>query len=331
MRKPILGAALALLLGGLQAQAQTQRLCVFDILGAQGDAYNMMKDYQLVAKQWGANIELRPYTDERIASEDFKAGQCDAVTLSGLRGRQFNPFTGTIDSVGSVPTYDHMRKVIETLSNPKAAKLMVNGTYEVAAIIPLGAAYVFVNDRAINTLAKASGKKIAVLEWDKSQAKLVQRVGAQPVSSDITNFAGKFNNGVVDIIAAPAVAFRPLELWKGLGTKGGIANMPMLMITGNLIIRPDKFPAGFGQKSREYAATNMEKAFQMISREEAAIDKKFWFDVPAADKAVYVRMMRESRILLRQDGFYDPRMLKLLKKIRCDMEPANEECSQGDE
>lgn len=40
----------------------------------------------------------------------------------------------------------------------------------------------------------------------------MQAMGAQPVASDISNFFGKFNNGQVDIIACPAVAYQPLEL-----------------------------------------------------------------------------------------------------------------------
>ncbi|MFX4729001.1 putative solute-binding protein, partial [Acinetobacter baumannii] len=84
------------------------------------------------------------------------------------------------------------------------------GKFEVVGIAPLGAAYVMVRDRAINSVETAAGKKVAVLEWDRSQAKMVQQMGAQPVASDITNFASKFNNGQVDIIAAPAVAFKPL-------------------------------------------------------------------------------------------------------------------------
>ncbi len=48
---------------------------------------------------------------------------------------------------------------------------------------------------------------------------MVQQIGAQAVSADVTNFGSKFNNGQVDIIGAPAAVFRPLELHKGLGTK----------------------------------------------------------------------------------------------------------------
>ncbi|MCG4607440.1 DUF6091 family protein, partial [Bifidobacterium longum] len=70
--------------------------------------------------------------------------------------------------------------------------------------------------------------------------------------ADVTNFGAKFNNGQVDIIGAPAAVFKPLELYKGLGNKGAIVNYPILQVTGNIIIRPDKFPAGYGQKSREW-------------------------------------------------------------------------------
>ncbi|SDC77371.1 hypothetical protein SAMN05421749_1149 [Acinetobacter marinus] len=71
--------------------------CVFDLVGTQGDVYALMKDYQLASKQWGANIELKAYTDERVLTEDFKAGKCDGASITGMRGRQFNSFTGSID------------------------------------------------------------------------------------------------------------------------------------------------------------------------------------------------------------------------------------------
>ena len=309
----------------------TQTICVFDPVGTQGDAFNMMKDFRLTAAKWGTNLELRAYTDERVAAEDFKAGQCEGVIMTGLRGRQFNQFTGSIDSVGSLPTYKHVRTTIELLASPKSAALMTSGPYEVAGIVPLGAAYVFVNDRKIDSIEKAAGKKIAVLEWDKSQARMVQQLGAQPVASDITNFAGKFNNGQVDIIASPALAFKPLELYKGLGTKGAIYRFPMVQITANLIIRHDKFPAGFGQKCREYIASQMDRAFDAIRKSESEIDARYWLDITEADKQNYTRLMREARLQLTREGVYDKRTMALLKRVRCKYEPGAAECSLKDE
>jgi hypothetical protein len=190
------------------APARAQVACIFDIMGAQGEVYALARDYALHARSMGITLKLRPYTDERVALEDFKAGQCDAVMMTNLRGRQLNKFVGTLDSIGSVPTYDMLRSVIGLLMSPKSAARMVSGPYEVVSIIPLGAVYPVVNDRRINTLAKAAGKRIAAFDWDKTQASLIKQIGARPVSADITNFAGKFNNGQVDIIAAPAMAVK---------------------------------------------------------------------------------------------------------------------------
>ena len=56
------------------AQAK-QTMCVFDIVGKSGDVYALMKDYQLAAKTWGADIELKVGTNEAVIAEDFKAGK----------------------------------------------------------------------------------------------------------------------------------------------------------------------------------------------------------------------------------------------------------------
>ncbi len=332
MNKKI-NAALALtatLLLSNTAQAK-QSFCVFDLVGTAGDVYALMKDYSLAAKGWGADIELKPYTDERVAAEDFKAGKCDGVSISGMRGRQFNAFTGSIDAIGALPDLKLAVNVMQLLAKPQLANDMVNGNYEVVGVIPVGAAYLFVNDKSLNTLAKAAGKKIAVLDYDKAQAKMVQQVGAQPVSADITNFGSKFNNGQVDIIGAPIVAYKPLELYKGLGTKGGIVRFPILQVTGNVIIRKDKFPAGFGQKSREWVATQLPRAFTMLGKLEKDVPAKYWMEIPANDKIGYVKLMRESRIALTKEGIYNKKMMSLLKKVRCQSDPSSFECALNDE
>jgi TRAP-type C4-dicarboxylate transport system substrate-binding protein len=221
--KTLAVAAVTVLAASVSVQASAaNKICVFDILGAQGDAYGLMKDYALAATKMGAAVELKAYTDERTAAEDFKAGQCDGVLLTGMRGRQFNKFTGSLDSIGAIPSYAVMEKAIATLANPALASRMIEGKYEVAGVAPAGAAYLFVKSRSINHVDKLAGKKIAIFDYDKSQAKMVQKIGAQPVSSDISNFGAKFNNGAVDIIAAPAMAYKPLELYKGLGKDGAM-------------------------------------------------------------------------------------------------------------
>lgn len=307
------------------------KACIFDLMGSQGENYALARDIVLQAQRQGVQMELVPYMNEALATEDFKAGQCDAVMITNLRARQFNRFVGSVDAIGAVPNEQTLRSVLGLLLNPKTAERMVNGPYEIAGIVPLGAVYPFVDDRSINTLAKAAGKKIAVFDWDRTQRKLVQNIGAQPVSSDILNWATKFNNGQVDIIAAPGIAFRPLELHRGLGTKGAIVNMPFMQITAVMVIRHAKFKPGDGQKLRSAAASRIEDSFALIKRSEADIPSKYWSRVPQVEIDGYFRLMREARVAMTREGEYDPDMMRFLKRVRCRYEPANAECILDDE
>ena len=324
----LLAAGVAAVSAGTQAK---QTMCVFDIVGKNGDVYALMKDYQLAAKGWGADIELKVNSSESVIAEDFKAGKCDGVSITGIRGRQFNSFTGSLDAIGAITDLKLAVKVMQGLASPTFAKAMVNGKYEVVGVVPIGDAYLLVNDRSINTVAKAAGKRIAVLDYDDAQKIMASQVGATAVNSDITNFGAKFNNGQVDIIGAPAAAFKPLELQKGLGTKGAIVNYPLLQVTGNLIIHPDKFPAGFGQKSREWVKSQLPRSFTILNKMKADIPQKYWMEVPAADKPGYQNMMRLARIDLTAKGIYDKRMMKLLWQFRCKEDPKNFECALQEE
>lgn len=346
------GAALASLLLAPAAHAQGEpapapahavRVCVFDILGTAGESYNEAKDYALaMKKETGVDLVLKTYTDERVAIEDFRTGQCDGVTATALRTRQFNPIAGAIDSIGSSiivrdgkvdmkASYEVVRDTIRTFASPAAAKLMTNGDYEIAGIIPLGACYPFVNDRKINSVEAAAGKRIAAFEHDKAQAVMIQRIGAQPVSVDVTSFATKFNNGMVDIIVAPALVYRPLELYKGLGTQGGIVRLPMIILTYQMVIRQDKFPPGFGEKSRIYWLNGFDRALNAINKAEADIPADKWMTLTPKDTTRYALMMRDARIDIANRGLYNKVGLKVLKRVRCHINPTDPECSSDSE
>ena len=53
------------------AAGEARTLCVYDPSGANGDAYATMKDFQVAATAWGYDFELKPYTNEKTASDDF--------------------------------------------------------------------------------------------------------------------------------------------------------------------------------------------------------------------------------------------------------------------
>lgn len=153
------------------AWSETKSLCVFDLLGANGPIYSQMKDYKIAAMAWNVDLQLKPYTSEKRAAADFKSGQCDAVSFTGIQSRQFNLFSGSLDAMGALPTYSHLKMVITTMSSEQAAPLMINKPYEVVGVIPIGAAYLFVNDRSLvseyaDMASDLTGIRVAVMNSD---------------------------------------------------------------------------------------------------------------------------------------------------------------------
>ncbi|OFE43020.1 putative solute-binding protein [Acinetobacter towneri] len=322
---------------GFSAQAQAAKVdvCVFDLLGKSGESFQMAQEWALAAKGWGAEVNLIPRQDEAVADNDFKAGKCDGVFMTAMRARQYNKFAGSIDALGGAPSNAIAQRAISfALDKRNAAKMVTTlggKKYEVAGISPLGSAFIFVRDKNINSIEKAAGKKFAVLGYDDAQKIMVQRVGAQAVISDVSNFVAKFNNGQVDMVGAPAYAYKPLEIYKGLGNHGAMFNFPVLQVSADFVIRPEQFPAGFGQKSRDWFVKNLPKAMSMINRLEGEIPAKYKMNLSAEDKTKYQKMLRDGRMDMTKRGIYDPAMMSVLKRARCSVEKTNFECSLGGE
>ena len=317
-------------------------MCVWDVVGKTGDVYAAATDYALAMQKHGIDFDIKTYVDERVAVEDFRAGQCDGVVATAFRTRQFNAIAGSIDSIGSTTivkngkididaSYDVMRKVIQVFATPQAAKLMVEGNYEVGGIFPLGAAYPIVRDRKINSVEALSGKKVAAFDYDKAQGVMIQRIGAQPVSVDVTNIGPKFNNGFVDMVTLPAVAYKPFELHKGIGTTGGIGRFPIMIPTVQVILNRSKFPEGAGEKSRNYWLSQFDRAMHVIKLAEKGIPASAWTELPPENIPKYVLMLREARTDIDKQGLYNKVGLNIIKKARCNINPGDAECATKNE
>jgi len=310
-----------------QGVAQAQSFCVYDPLGAGGDYYSMFKDYQLAAKRWGVQIDLKAYTDDGKLTDDFKAGTCDMASMIGMRAREFNLFTGTLDAPSVLENYSQVRDMMNIMTSPKLAKYMVNGPYEVEGMVPIGAAYAITNDRWINSLERGAGKKVAIMNWDKTQFMMAKDFKVIPVPVDVTQFGDTFNTGKVDMIIVPMVMYKALELNKGIGTKGGIVRRPMFEFTMQVVGHTDKFPADFGQKSREYMNTETDHALGLARNMEAEVDNRLWIYAVHSEVTEWNTTMRALLDHMTRQGFYDRRMLTLLKRVRCKSDIDEPECA----
>ncbi|MGO3917662.1 putative solute-binding protein [Acinetobacter venetianus] len=321
---------------GLMNQVQAkQTVCVFDLLGKAGDTFKVTEEWAVMAKSWQADIRLIPYQDEAKAQNDFDAGRCDAVYMTSMRARKYNRFAGSIDAIGGVTSNHVAQKAISfALDKRNKHRLLAtvdNQKYEVAGILQFGLAYVFVHDRNLNTIEKAKGKKFAYLHYDVAQKVIVDSLEMVSVPSEISDFVKKFNSNQVDVIAAPAYAYKPLEIERGIASGGAMFSFPVVNITGDLIIRPEKFPTNFGIRSREWFVTQLPKSFAMVKRLENEIPAKYKLKLPKEDEVRYQQILRDGRISLTKQGVYDPIMMSVLKRARCTIERTSFECSLGGE
>lgn len=327
------GIAVVVLAGAVlasAARAEPINYCVFDPLGAQGTYYSMATDYQIAAKRWGVELVLHPYTQEGAAVADFQAGRCDLVGVTGLRARLFNRFSGTIDAPGAVYDYAQVRNVMALMASPKLGPAMISGATEVVGVYPMGGAYTFTDDRTLTRVSQYAGKKIAVLGWDQTESIIVEQFKAEPVASDIDDMGKRFNAHTVNVMFAPAILYKPYELYRGLGDKGGIIRAAALQVSMQLIARREHFPAGFGQQSRSYVFRTVDQALGLARNAENEVEPRHWMYMSAAERRDYYDTVRHARTRLAAEGFYDSRMLAILKRVRCGSAGDNSDCS-GDE
>ena len=302
-------------------------ICIWDIGGRNGPVFNAAMEQRALAVEYGINLDMVPYTNETVMVDEFKAGRCDAALMSGLRARQFNLYSGSVDAIGAVPSQKHMQTLLQVLSHPRQAGHMVQGDYVVMGIFPAGAAHIFVNDRSISSLAKAAGKRVAVLDYDETQAEMVAAIGATPVTTDIVSAPNKFNNGQIDILPAPLVAYELLELYKGMSPDGGVVDYPLTQLSMQLIGRLDKFPNEVAQLIREASFEAYPAVIKRIEQETRRVPDRWMIAIPDKDKREYEVMMQDARDALRAQKYYSADMLSLQRKIRCKFDPARSECS----
>jgi hypothetical protein len=327
----------AALCGSSHAFADTamvnRTLCIYDPIGANGIIYQSFQDYITQALSWGVKFDPKPYTDEDVAVSDFKSGKCDAVEITGVHNIQFVKFAGSLDMVGGLQTYQEEHTAIEAMSSPRAAKYMTASDFEVAAVVPGGKVFLFARHKDnLSSMQKAAGKKVAVLTFDQQAFKFANVAGAAPVPATIASFGPMFNNGSVEYAYAPSFAYKALELYKGLGTDGGIADYVLGMLSLQLDIHKKKFPANFGQQSRSWVADNMwDVSINRIEQTDHEIPQNFWSHVDDQRTESYSTLLIKVRQDLWDDNWYDHDMQHMLKKIRCKSNPSAAECSQTTE
>ena len=310
------------------SHAQSIQLCVFDLLGSNGPAMSLAKDYVLFAKQHQVNIQLKTYNHLKTMTTDFDKKACDGIVADNFATRKYNSFMSTIGAVAAIPDYVVAQSVFNAISTPKLAHKMKQGQYEVVGYMPYGFAYLATKDRNINTLEKAHGMKIGVLEVDPSQKRMAERVGMKPILMSIDDAPMRFSKGEFDIVPIPAIVYGPFEGEKVLGSNGGIVNYPMALMTMNFVLTQGKYPKEFGQQSRTWFAQRSPQMFRTAQQWDANIPPRVWIQIDKIDQSSYERLASQLRKEFIDNKIYDPVMMSVIRTLNCNRNPNFIECKK---
>ncbi len=303
------------------------KFCIWDPVGSNGPFITFLKQTKLKAISWDIDLQLEAYTDEKVAFNDFKSGNCDAVFLTNLLARELVPFTGAFGAPGAISSIDELKTLSATLDSPKAINIVTNDRYEVAGLFPIGEIYTFVRDKSDVRISSISGKKVSILNADVASSRFAKVVGASPVHTSLATWGGQFNNGNVDVMFAPALAYNTFELYKGLGAKGGIIDFNILYAVMQMVVNINKVPEGFASNMRKHALSRFDELENTVQQAKSEIPENYWVRLDAATLKEYENLSKKIRLELRDEKAFDPKAISLLWKIRCKFNPSHTECA----
>ena len=83
---------------------------------------------------------------------------------------------------------------------------------------------------------------------------------------------------------------------------------------------------GLAQILREDFLFKFDSYTNRLDREMSIIPQSMWLASDAQKVQRLENTMLDVRLKLRDDGYYDPSMLTLQRKIRCKFDPSRDEC-----
>lgn len=305
-------------------------VCVWDVLGKQGPIYAALIDQRIRLSHYGIAVNVEAYTNEQHVVDKLKEGFCDTSIMSGAKAKQFNDFTGSIESLGGVPTRRHMKYLLQVLASTHAYKKMVQGNYHVVGVIPIGFNYLFTHTPTQPRLSRLLNRQTtaAAVKQDVSQNALFSQFDTKllPVQNT-SGAAGAYNSAEADVFMSPLVGFNMFSLGEGLKT-GSILDYPLSQMTLQVISRLDTIPMEVGQFLREdiFVKTNM--FYRKVENNTRGVPREKMLKLSADDEAVLDAKIQQVRQKLTDNGSYNAGMMKLQKNIRCKIDKQRDECKK---
>ena len=305
--------------------------CVWDPLGKAGPISSTVDDQKLRSLHYGMDLTVITFQDEVELLDALRTDdRCDAALIRGSVAMEFNKFAGTIEAIGGMRQREQVHLLMQVLANPRMASRLTDDKYTVLGVATMGASYRFTSDRSKRSLADFKNQLLAVESLDPSRSEFVSAIGANPVNGSMMSNVQSYADGKVKGMISPIIAYLVMGTGQ-ISRDVGIFDTPVAQSTIQLIGHTEKFPPGLAQILREDFLFKFDNYARRVDNEMALIPGEFWMKDTKADVQKMEQIALDVRLKLREEGYYDPAMLRLQRKIRCKFEPARSECTNPKE
>ncbi|MEQ3763119.1 MAG: putative solute-binding protein [Alcanivorax sp.] len=305
--------------------------CVWDPLGKAGPISSTVDDQKLRSLHYGMDLTVITFQDEVELLDALRTDdRCDAALIRGSVAMEFNKFAGTIEAIGGMRQREQVHLLMQVLANPRMASRLTDDKYTVLGVATMGASYRFTSDRSKRSLADFKNQLMAVESLDPSRSEFVSAIGANPVNGSMMSNVQSYADGKVKGMISPIIAYLVMGTGQ-ISRDVGIFDTPVAQSTIQLIGHTEKFPPGLAQILREDFLFKFDNYARRVDNEMALIPGEFWMKDTKADVQKMEQIALDVRLKLREEGYYDPAMLRLQRKIRCKFEPARSECTNPKE
>lgn len=305
--------------------------CVWDPLGKAGPISSTVDDQKLRSLHYGMDLTVITFQDEVELLDALRTDdRCDAALIRGSVAMEFNKFAGTIEAIGGMRQREQVHLLMQVLANPRMASRLTDDKYTVLGVATMGASYRFTSDRSKRSLADFKNQLMAVESIDPSRSEFVSAIGANPVNGSMMSNVQSYADGKVKGMISPIIAYLVMGTGQ-ISRDVGIFDTPVAQSTIQLIGHTEKFPPGLAQILREDFLFKFDNYARRVDNEMALIPGEFWMKDTKADVQKMEQIALDVRLKLREEGYYDPAMLRLQRKIRCKFEPARSECTNPKE
>lgn len=305
--------------------------CVWDPLGKAGPISSTVDDQKLRSLHYGLDLTVITYQDERELVQALRQDDtCDAALIRGSVAMEFNKFAGTIESIGGMRKREEVHLLMQVLANPRMASRLTDENYTVLGVATMGSTYRFTGDRTKRRFDQFKNQKIAVQDLDPAHSIFATAIGAQPVVGDMMANVQSYSDGKVEGMISPIVAYLVMGTGQ-ISRDVGIFDTTLAQSTIQLIGHTKRFPKGLAQILREDFLFKFDNYARRVDNEMALVPEEFWMKDTPEDVKALEKLALETRLKLRDEGYYDAAMLRLQRKIRCKFEPANSECTNPKE